>query len=135
MKKNKKYRITLNEVQIGLVQKSLEEYFRLRMGQCADFVDDMASLAFDLSPENPDHGRIFDKFLLTRDHIAEMMSAVFKVVFGVYGCPPCEKTEDVLVAQDLWDVIRVSRGLSRWGTALHTSNEPLPDIEVLDGKE
>lgn len=87
MKKNKKYRITLNEAQIGLVQKSLKEYFRLRMGQYTDFADDIASLGVDLSPENPDHKRIFDKFLMTRDHIAQMMSTVFRVAFGVYGTP------------------------------------------------
>ena len=63
----KKYRITLTEEQARVTQIALEEYMRLRMGQDMDFCDDIAAIGTDLSPENPNHELIFDRFIHRRD--------------------------------------------------------------------
>ena len=107
-----KYRMKLTEEQFRVMQIALEEYFRLRMCQDFDFVEDMASLNLDLSPENPHHDRIFDKFIERRDNLREVMRCFFRICFPS-GFGLQEKTEDVMIAECLWDTIRFHRGQSR----------------------
>ncbi len=127
----KQYKITLNEKQLSVIQYALEEYFRLRLGQDADFSDDLAEMEHDLSADNPEHKRFFAEFLVRRNAIREVMRAVFHIAFGVYGVPE-EKTKDMLIAEDIWDAIRVTRGISRWDRVLNVSSEPIPKIEEVD---
>ncbi len=127
----KKYRITLNEKQLGVVQYALEEYFRLRLGQDFEFSNDLAEMGQDLSADNPEHKRIFAEYIVRRDAIEEIMKAVFHIAFGVYGVPE-RKTDNMLIAEDIWDAIRVKRGISRWGRVLNVSGEPVPEIEVVE---
>ncbi len=83
----KKYKITLNERQLVIVEHALEEYFRLRMGQDFDFSDDLAEMGQDLSTDNPECKRIFAEYIVRRDAIGEIMKAVFRIAFGTYGVP------------------------------------------------
>ena len=121
------YTIEVNEKQLRLIMRMTEEWFRLRMGQETDFCNDMASLNCDLSPDNPKHEWLFDMYIARRDHLQELMRAFFRIAFEPTGYLK-EKTEDMLIAEDIWDAIRCELVLSRWGTALHTSNEPLPKV-------
>lgn len=121
------YTIEVNEKQLRLIMRMTEEWFRLRMGQETDFCNDMASLNCDLSPSNPKHEWLFDMYIARRDHLQELMRAFFRIAFEPTGYLK-EKTEDMLIAEDIWDAIRCELGISRWGTALHTSDEPLPRI-------
>lgn len=121
------YTIEVNEKQLRLIMRMTEEWFRLRMGQEFDFCNDMASLNCDLSPSNPKHEWIFDMYIARRDHLQELMKAFFRIAFEPTGYVE-KKTEDMLIAEDIWDVIRCELGISRWGTALHTSDEPLPKV-------
>ncbi len=130
----KKYRITLNERQLVIVEYALEEYFRLRLGQDFEFSNDIAAMDHDLSPDNPNHERIFDDYILRRESIREIMNAVFHIAFGVFGTPQ-KKTEKMLIAEDIWDAIRVARGISRWGRVLNVSGEPVPKIEEVDNEQ
>lgn len=125
----KKYRLTVSEKQLLQIERSLEEYFRLRMGQDMDFSDDMAQIETDLSPDNPNHDRIFERFLARRDAIRAVMKAVFNIAFPIGYLK--EKTQEMLIAEDIWDSIRVATGRSRWGFALNVSGEPLPKIEEI----
>ncbi len=129
----KNYKITLNEKQIAVVQYALEEYFRLRLGQDFDFSNDIAEMGHDLSVDNPEHKRLFTEFLVRRDAIREVMRAVFHIAFGVYGTPK-EKTKNMLIAEDIWDAIRVKRGISRWGRVLQVGGEPTPKIEEVENE-
>ena len=126
-----KYKITLTENQLRIVQKALEEYFRLRLGQDQEFSEDMASLNTNLSSDHPNHERIFEKYIQRRDHLRELMHAYFRIAFEPCGYLEA-KTDDMLIAEDIWDTIRCARGVSRWQGPLHVGAEPIPDIEVVE---
>ena len=127
----KSYQITLTENQLRVVRIALEEYFRLRMGQDMDFCDDIAFMNVDMSQKNPDHERIFDRAITKRNCMREIMSAFFHVAWGVYGVPE-KKTDDMLIAEDIWDAIRIETGISRWKSVLHVSSEPVPKIKKVE---
>ena len=129
-----RYTIELTETQISVVERALEEYFRLRMGQDIEFCNDMASLNCDLSPDNPKHEWIFDMYIARRDHLQELMRAFFRIAFEPKGYLE-EKTESMLVAEDIWDSIRCAMGRSRWGEPLHLSEEPMPKVEKHDAEQ
>lgn len=129
----KKYTIELTENQVRAIQNALEEYFRLRMGQYTEFCTDMAELNADLSPDNPNHELIFDRYIQRRDHMEEVMRAFFRIAFEPTGYLK-EKTDDMLIAECIWDAIRCERGLSRWEQPLHTGSEPVPKINVTGEK-
>lgn len=129
MSTTKKYTIELTENQVRVIQNSLEEYFRLRMGQDTEFCTDIAGLNADLSPDNPHHELIFDRYIQRRDHMEEVMRAFFRIAFEPTGYLK-EKTDDMLIAEYIWDAIRCVRGLSNWGSLLHTGSEPVPKIKI-----
>ena len=133
MSVTKKYTIELTENQVRVIQNALEEYFRLRMGQYTEFCTDMAELNADLSPDNPNHELIFDRYIQRRDHMEEVMRAFFRIAFEPTGYLK-EKTDDMLIAECIWDAIRCERGLSRWEQPLHTGSEPVPKINVTGEK-
>lgn len=121
------YTIELTAEQVRVIHNALEEYFRLRMGQETDFCNDMASLNCDLSPDNPKHEWLFDMYIARRDHLQELMRAFFRIAFEPKGYLE-KKTEDMLIAEDIWDVIRCATGRSRFGTPLNVGKEPLPKV-------
>lgn len=123
-----KYTIELTEAQMRVVQTALEEWFRLRMGQEMDFCNDLAGMNVDLSPENPNHNWLFDKYLSRRDHMQEIMRAFFRIAFEPNGYLQ-EKSNDMLIAETVWDSIRFARGLSKWSQPLQVGPEPCPKIE------
>ena len=129
MSTTKKYTIELTENQVRVIQNALEEYFRLRMGQDTEFCTDIAGLNADLSPDNPHHELIFDRYIQRRDHMQEVMRAFFRIAFEPTGYLK-EKTDDMLIAECIWDAIRYVRGLSNWSSPLHTGSEPVPKIEI-----
>ena len=134
MSTTKKYTIELTENQVKVIQNALEEYFRLRMGQYTEFCTDMAKLNADLSPDNPHHELIFDRYIQKRDHMEEVMRAFFRIAFEPTGYLK-EKTDDMLIAECIWDAIRCVRGLSNWSSPLHTGSEPVPKIEISGGEK
>lgn len=132
MEKQKMYQITLNERQARLLAVACEDFFRLRMGQDADFADDLASMGHDWShADEKNRDRIFEKYLTTRDDIREVMKAVFHIAFGIYGQPK-EKTEDMRIIEDIWEAIRFAMGASRWHAPLQVSDEPFPEVKEIE---
>lgn len=129
-KQNKKYKVELTEKQMKVVLCAIEEYFRLRMGQSIDFCEDLASMGHDLSPDNPNHDWIFNNYISRRDHLCELMHAFFRIAFEPTGYK--SKTEDMLVAECVWDSMRFSMGISRWGSVLQIGGEPAPKIEIVE---
>lgn len=130
----KTYRITLTEEQAIVTQIALEEYFRLRMGQDYDFTSEMARMNVDLSQSNPNHDAIFDRYIQRRDHLHEIMSAVFRVAFEPSGYLQ-QKTDRMMEAETIWDAIRTARGCNRWEKAMQIGREPIPGIEVQEDGE
>lgn len=129
-----KYKITLTENQMRVTQIALEEWFRLRMGQAGDFCNDLARMETDLDPKNPEHDRLFDAYISRRDHMREIMGAFFRIAFEPFGYLK-EKTEDMLIAETVWDSIRCARGQNQWGMPLQMGSEPCPEIELTESEE
>lgn len=126
----KTYKVTLNEKQMAVIQNALEEYFRLRLGQTIDFANDITSIGVDLSDKNPNKDWCFDMHIVNRNWVEETMKAMFRVLWYPYGTPQ-EKTDDMMIAECIWDSIRFSRGQSRWNEPYHIGSEPVPKIEVI----
>lgn len=123
-----KYNIELTEKQMRVVMIALEEYFRLRLGQTFDFSTDLASMGIDLSPDNPNHDAVFDRYIARRNHMQELMSAFYKIAYEPTGYLK-EKTDDMMVAECIWDAIQFALGLSRWERPFIIGGEPSPKIE------
>lgn len=123
---SEKYTMTISREQLRVIGNALEEYFRLRLGQEFDFVNDIASMDVDLSSENPNHERIFDHMIHTRDALSEVMRCFFRIAFAPYGSTPQKKTQDMLIAEDVWEAIRVARGFCDY--PIYFSHESVPEI-------
>ena len=126
-----KYRITLTEDQARVTQEALEEYFRLRLGQGSQFADNLAFMGVDLDRDNPEHDRIFDRCICKRDSVREVMGSIFRIIWPPYGTL-MEKTDDMLIAETVWDFIRFARGDSIWGEPLHYGSDVPPEIEKVE---
>ena len=125
-----KYQMTFTEGQARVMVCALEEYFRLRLGQVSEFALDLAVMNTDLSPENPNHEKIFERCMNKRDSIYEIMTAAMRVAF--HQGHPHSKTDDMMIAECMWDTLRAKAGMSRWPDAYQIGSEPMPDIEVID---
>ena len=127
----KRYKVELTEEQMRVVQYFLELGFRTLMGQGDMISDELAGIARDLRPDQPDHKQLFDAYLLRRDHIHAIMRAVYNIAFEPNGYLS-EKPEDIMIAQTIWDAIRSARGEGRMGNVLRQGSEPVPKIEVTE---
>lgn len=123
-----KYRIELTEEQLRVVQKCCEMYFRLLLGQSRDFADEISQIGVDFSSDNPMHKEIFDRYIHRRDCVREVMNAVFRIALP----QSYEKTDDMEIAECIWDAIRYVRGQSRWSQPFHIGPEPSPSIEKVE---
>ena len=121
------YTIQLNEKQMQILERAVEEWFRLRSGQDYTFSDDMAQMNVDLSPSNPKHRELFDAYIARRNHLNEIMRAYFRIAFEPEGYLK-SRTDDMLIAEDIWDSVRFALGKSHGGAPLHVSEEPMPII-------
>ena len=128
------YQLEVTDEQLRVIQNCLEEYFRLRMGQDIDFINDFCAMNLDLSPDNPKYEHVFDRFIQRRNHMHEVMMAAFYIGYGDQKYLD-KKTDDMLIAEDLWEGIRFERGVSRWDRPLHVGNEPPAKIRKVEGED
>lgn len=126
--------VYLTKDQLNLIRKAIEGRFRIMMGQEFDLCNDMAFLGLEnIDYSTEDGKKIFDWALHRRDHLQEIIRAWFRIAFEPYGYAK-EKTEEQLRLEDMWDVIRVALGQSRWGKhTLHNSDDPVLKIEKIEG--
>ena len=136
MKEQKKYVLEINETQAKIIRDALEEYFRIRMNQWSMLADSLALQNVDLSPENPHHKEIFERFLCKRDHAEIIFSSIGRILGWDYGH---KKTEEQMIAEDIWQVIRHEiwknqENRSEWCVdsrePMQMSGEPLPVIHT-----
>ena len=125
------YELKVTEKQLSVIQTALEEFFRLRMGQCFDFTDDFCLMNVDLASDNPNNDRLFDRYIVRRNAMREVMNAAFRIGYGYNGYLR-EKTPEMLIAEDIWDSIRYARGQSRWDSPLHLGDEPPIKIQEVE---
>lgn len=126
-----KYKIELTEKQMRVVKTALEEYFRIRLGQMSDVANDLAFMNVEISGNTPEHAVAFNNAIVTRDHLTLALEAAYKMAFPYPGIT--KKTDNMEIAECIWDAIRVALGISRWGDmAFQVGPEPWPTIEKLE---
>lgn len=134
----KKYTLTITEKQAILIKEALEEYFRIRMNQWRDLADSLAMKNIDLSPDNPNHERIFDRYIQDRDAVQKVLECVGRILWDGQRN---DKSNEQLMAEDIWQVIRHqlwkdSTNKVEWCVdarePLRVSYEPLPEIKKVE---
>lgn len=130
-----KYVLSISKKQAVLLKDALEEYFRIRMNQWDILANSLALMNVNLSPENPNYKENFERFLCKRNDIELVFEAVGKILG--WGHKRSKKTEEQLIAEDIWQVIRHrlwkdSENKNEWCVdsrePLKVSKEPLPEI-------
>lgn len=125
-----KYRIELTEEQMRVLERSTELFMRIGMGQTWDLADMLCEgMLKDYDKDNPESKILFERYIIKRNAIREVLGSAIGIAYHPYRVPE-SKTEDGMIAECMWDAIRVARGTSRWGEAFQIGSEPIPKIEV-----
>ena len=96
---NKQYVLTVNETQLRIIRDALGSYLRTRMGQFTDLAEDIAGVGFNWLNHTDEQ---FMDYLNRKDNSQKLFEAAFHV-----AQPKREKyTERMLIAEDIWQVIR-----------------------------
>ena len=96
------FAVRLNERQLRLIQRALENWARLRMGQTWDLADDLVYQHYEYQKDDPE----FDRRLLRRDATRELLDLAMRAASGGNYVDHYRKTEDVMVALDMYATIR-----------------------------
>ena len=133
----KEYILAINEKQANTIKTALEEYFRIRMNQWGDLAEDLASEGFTYNTADPENNKKFDAYLQRRDNTRKLLEKAMLAAQPqrMYGVIPV--SEECLIAEDIWQVIRHRVYLDNGGkvddlwnvesrTPLQMSKEPLP---------
>lgn len=135
----KKYTLTITEKQTILIKEALEEYFRIRMNQWGDLADSLVMKGIDLSPNNPNHEKIFERYITEREAVRKVLECAGRIIWENQRNP---KSEEQLIAEDIWQVIRHqlwkdSENKNDWCVdsrePLRMSDEPLPEMKKVEG--
>jgi len=125
-----KYRIELTEGQMRVLERSTELFMRLGMGQTWDLADMLCEgMLKGYDKDKPESKMLFERYITKRKALREVLDSAMRIAYGPYHSPET-KTEDGMIAECMWDAIRVARGTSRWGEAFQIGSEPIPKIEV-----
>lgn len=136
---DKRYILSLSEKQAILLMVVLEEFFRIRMNQWGDLADSLAMKNIDLSPDNPNHEKIFDGYIQDRDAVRKVLECAGRILWDGQRN---DKSEEQLIAEDIWQVIRYqlwkdSKNRNNWcvdsRVPLKVSDEPLPEMKKVEG--
>lgn len=134
-----RYILTLTEKQAVLIKVALEEYFRIRMNQWGDLADSLSMKNVDLSTDNPNHEKIFERYITERDSVRNVLECAGRILWENQRNP---KSEEQLIAEDIWQVIRHqlwkdSENKNAWCVdarePLRMSDEPLPEMRKVEG--
>lgn len=135
---DKRYILSLSEKQAVLLMVVLEEFFRIRMNQWGDLADSLAMKNIDLSPDNPNHEKIFDGYIQDRDAVQKVFECAGRILWDGQRN---NKSEEQLIAEDIWQVIRYqlwkdSKNRNNWcvdsRVPLRVSDEPLPEMKKVE---
>ena len=131
-----RYKLELSEEQSEIIKIALEEYFRLRLNQWFDFATNIALCGYEYDKSDPDNDRKFDDYINRRNESQELFEKAFRTAQPNYQM----KTDEMMIAEDIWQVIRHKLYLDRGGDpngwsvdareSIKLSDEPLPKIET-----
>ncbi len=96
------FTVRLNERQLRLMQRALENWARLRMGQTWDLADDLAFQHYEYKNDDQE----FNQRLLRRDATRELLDLAMRAASGGNYMDHFNKTDDVMVALDMYFTIR-----------------------------
>ena len=135
-----KYRLEASKEQMEIIKISLEEFFRVRMGQFGSLSEDLAFMGYSYD----DHDKSeFNTRIERRSSADEVFRAALDVAqpmrkHGVYP----EQTIEMRRAQDIWQVIRHRLWKDRHGDKddwcvdarepMPMTDEPLPKMERVE---
>lgn len=129
------YVLHINRCQAKIMKAVLEEHFRLRMNQWSDFVNEIALDGYQYDKNDPDNSEKFNAYIMRRDAAKEAFEYASKIA-QPRGLRV--KTEEMLIVEDIWQVIRHRLFLDYDGPKdewcvdardpIQLSNEPLPKI-------
>lgn len=135
-----KYTLEISEKQAEIIGIALEEYFRVRMNQWSDLANDLAFIDYVHGSHD---GLDFNARIERRNSTQRVLETAMDVAQPLrqHGIYPGQ-TEEMLRAQDIWQVIRHKLYLDRGGDPngwsvdarepLRISDEPLPKMEVAE---
>ena len=134
-----KYTLELSEEQANIIKIALEEYFRLRLNQWFDFATNIALCGYEYDKSDPDNDRKFDDYINRRNESQELFEKSFRTAQPNYQM----KTDEMMIAEDIWQVIRHKLYLDRGGDPngwsvdarepMRMTGEPLPKMERMEG--
>lgn len=111
-----KYVLELSKKQTDIINIALEEYVRLRMNQWWDFTDEVAAWGYEYNKDDPENGNKFDTYIERRDTSRMMFQEAMRVAQSGDRRPYTPQTEEMLRAQDIWQVMRRQLYLDRGGS-------------------
>lgn len=100
------YQLTVTEKQVRLINEALEEYFRLGMNQWGLLSERLSLIGVDMSPDNPYHEKIFDRFIQKRDDVLIVMESAGRILWPCWPSGLTKEDTNNLIAQDIWQAIR-----------------------------
>ena len=136
------YILKISEKQAEIIKLALEEYFRLRLNQWFDFASDIAQTGYEYNSEDPDNSKKFDDYINRRNDSEEMFKSAMRIAQSGVNIPYTAQTEEMLISQDIWQVIRHQLYLDRGGDPNGTvvaankpysrSGEKLPEMKRIE---
>ena len=111
-----KYTLEISEKQAEIIKVALEEYFRLRMNQWNDFATSVAFSGYEHEKLNKSNLEKFNACVERRNSSERVFMAAMEVAQPIrQNCGSIPQTDEMLIAQDIWQVIRHKLYLDRGG--------------------
>lgn len=130
----RKYKLTLTENQLRVINAALEEYFRAALNQWDVLADRMAFRGFNSKHHT---GTEFDRRIVKRNAAKHALDAAGAILLSGSDCDgnrDLDHTEDEKIASDMWRILRwelqpesFKREIYR--DTYHESNEPPIKVE------
>lgn len=137
-----KYILEVSEKQAEIIKIALEEYFRLRMNQWWKFATEVPESGYEYNKEDPENDRKFNAYIERRDKSEKMFQEAMKMAQSGDQRPYIPQTDEMLRAQDVWQVIRHRLYLDRGGSIddmivdtnipMSRIGEELPDMKQVE---
>jgi hypothetical protein len=142
----KKYKITLTENQMYLLKDICELRFRIDLCQESELAEILATMNnLDLSPQNPHHKEIFDRYIDRREDLSAVIRCLYEIAcpWSIRGTSRRERDKDALNAETIWGSIRYQLWSDREdrdsleyvvdsNKPMQLGSEPIPEIEVVE---
>ena len=142
----KKYRITLTEKQMRIIQDVCE--LRVRIDLCQDYElsEILATMNdLDLSIDNPNHKKIFDAYIDRREHLKAVINCMYEIAnpWSLRTSSLRKRDKTSLECETLWVSIRHKLWENNpnkdeigyvvdSNAPMQMGGEPIPEIEVLN---